>query len=226
MQSSTHRRFNDNFQAGALRALGSIVAYHHLHSKEQAIQVFGSVGEARCGLLRWIACDADIFTVMGNGYFGAKAVLVPTPSAYGQKHIEIISGQFRLLCIHDQDPFARVPESAYAQRAVENNAPLFQSDDQWRMIQENEADRRYTAVLFHCKKNNESIPDVLSVRFPDENGVDKAPPIDLYKMFEELAIPENVDLLRNEAIANSQAPVEVVVRSVQPSVRKKRAKEA
>jgi hypothetical protein len=217
-QDVLHRQFDQCMPRMALRALGVLTAYHHLHSKSDATEAFGEVGEARCGLLRWIATDADALRIMRSGFTGVGAELVGNPTN-GGKHVEIVCGDFKILLIHDADPEAQVPISDYAtEDALKNRYPLFVSDDEWKA--EHPAAKRtlYTAILFHSKTSTSSLPSTLEIRFPDGTGDYQALPIDLYTRFAELKDDEAVNRLYAEITMH--VPEEIVEDQAHPKVRK------
>lgn len=219
-ESALHRRFDQNMPRQALLALAVTVAYRHLHSKEYATDKFGEVGAARCGLMRWIATDADVLRIMRSDFTGVSAELVDTP-ANGGKHLEVNCGEFNILLIHDVDPDAIVPISEYGKKAAnKNEAPLFVSDEQWEVENPTPKPSIYTVVLFHSKESTHALPCVLEIRFPDGKTGYQAPPINLHERFPELRNQDDVNRLRSQMFARVMATTEVVEDQSHPTVRK------
>jgi hypothetical protein len=188
-----HGRFWQAFGRESTLAICSVVVRAHLQAAPRAKEVFGFVGEERCGLFRWMQVDSELLGLTEK-YPGVRFKWERNPGCGGH-HVDISAFNFRMLVVHDGDPESDALKSEYAKTLAESNQfRMFEDDLEFR---DKSTSDKYLVILFHSKDHIKGCrPYALELKFPLGRGEYAASSIDLFNEFPEL---------RNGALASPHA---------------------
>ena len=194
----------DAFGLALLRDMAVIIAYHHAHAQENAINGFGTVvGSAKAGYVRWFNIERAMLNLLAGKYPHASVEYTQNESNQN-KHVEVVTANCRLQFIHDSNPEAKVPKSDYGNLAVTNNQPLLFPN----FAPPPGLADKFGAVLFHSKGEPGQLPKALSLRFPSGDYGELCAPEPLFELFEDLDCVEAVIAAYGQLQPPSHAPEE------------------